>query len=68
MTIEARRLLVPYEEARRQLGGIGRTKFYELIDHNELVRVSIGRRGFITGESLNAYVELLTNTAASCRD
>ncbi|MBU3749824.1 MAG: DNA-binding protein [Mycobacterium sp.] len=53
------RLLVPYDEARRLLGGIGRTKFYELIDAQELVRVSIGRRGFVTAESLTRFVESL---------
>jgi len=54
------RLLVPYDEARHVLGDIGRTKFYELIDEKRIVRVSIGRRGFITADSLTAYVQSLT--------
>ena len=59
----ADRLLIPYDEARRQLGDLGRTKFYELIDQGLIDRVSIGRRGFITAESLTRFVESLTNPA-----
>jgi hypothetical protein len=36
------RTLVPYNEARYQLGGIGRTTLYELIEQGELERVNIG--------------------------
>lgn len=57
------RLLVPYDEARRMLGDIGRTKLYELIEDGELVRVSIGRRGFVTAASLTAFAESLTADA-----
>ncbi len=59
------RLLVPYDEARRRLGDIGRTTFYQLIDEQKLVRVNIGRRGFITAESLPAYVDQLTEAATA---
>jgi hypothetical protein len=65
MPTDTRRLLVPYEEARHQLGDIGRTKFYELIDTGQVVRVCIGRRGFITAESLAAYVGSLTAAQAA---
>ncbi|GAC1411324.1 MAG: hypothetical protein NVS4B6_29740 [Mycobacterium sp.] len=41
------------------LGGIGRTILFELFDRDELVRVDIGRRGFVTAKSLAAYVERL---------
>lgn len=58
------RLLVPYDESRHRLGDIGRTKFYELIEQKELTRVSIGRRGFITAESLEAYVQRPSETAS----
>jgi hypothetical protein len=54
------RLLVPYDEAMHVLGGIGRTKFYELIEDRELEQVKIGRRGFITAKSLAAYVDRLS--------
>ena len=32
MNTTTERMLVPYDDARHQLGGIGRTKFYELIE------------------------------------
>jgi hypothetical protein len=53
------RLLVPGPEARHQLGGIGNTKYCELINQGHLQRVNIGRRSFVTAESLHAYVERL---------
>ncbi len=65
MDSETDRLLVPYPETMAQLGGIGRTTLYELIDHGELVRVNIGRRGFITAKSLAAYVDRLSEAATA---
>lgn len=41
-------LLMSHDEAMRQLGGIGRTTFYGLIEARELEQVHIGRRSFIT--------------------
>ena len=62
-------LLVPYDEARHQLGDIGRTLFYELIEQQKLVRVNIGRRGFITAESIRQYVDSLSGaTTYTSRD
>jgi predicted DNA-binding transcriptional regulator AlpA len=56
--------LVSMQEAREEwLGGIGRTTVYELIKRGELVKVNIGRRGFVTSESLAAYVDRLTAAA-----
>jgi excisionase family DNA binding protein len=56
--------LVSIQEAREQwLGGIGRTTVYELIKRGELTQVHVGRRGFITSESLAAYVDRLTAAA-----
>ncbi len=47
--------LVPIPEARQHwLGGIGHTTIYALINSGELVKVNIGRRSFITAESLAA--------------
>ena len=65
MDTDTDRLLVPYDEAMDVLGGIGRTKFNELIDADEIVRVKIGRRGFITTKSLTAYVERLSEAATA---
>lgn len=59
------RLLVPYDEVRRKLGDIGRTTLYELFDRRELVRVNIGRRGFVTAKSLAAYVDKLSEAATA---
>lgn len=58
--MEGERILVPYEEVRQLLGGIGRSTLYNLIDTDKLTRVSIGRRGFITRDSLDGYVVSLT--------
>lgn len=52
--------LVPIEDAQRELGGIGRTTLYELIDQGHLVRARIGRRAFITGDSIAAYINTIT--------
>jgi hypothetical protein len=58
-------LIVPVPDACAALGGICRTTLYDLVNHSELVKVNIGRRGFITAESLAAYVERLAEAAAS---
>jgi hypothetical protein len=55
--------LVSIPEARELLGGIGHTTIYDLINRGELLKVNIGRRGFITSESLAAYVDRLTEAA-----
>lgn len=52
--------LVPIEDAQRELGGIGRTTLYELIDQGHLVRCRIGRRAFITGDSIAAFISSIT--------
>ncbi|MBV8178806.1 MAG: helix-turn-helix domain-containing protein [Mycobacterium sp.] len=58
------RILVPHDEAMTALGGIGRTTLYELITTKRLTKVNIGRRSFITAESIRQYVDSLT--AAAC--
>jgi hypothetical protein len=55
--------LVPIPEARQLLGGIGHTTVYELIKRDEITKVNIGRRGFITSESLEAYMDRLSATS-----
>ena len=59
------RLLVPIPEPCSRLGGISRTMMYELIDRGDLVKVNIGRRGFITAKSIAAYVDRLTAAATA---
>jgi len=56
----AAKRLVSIPEARQLLGGIGHTTVYELIKRSEIVKVNIGRRGFITSESLEAYMDRLS--------
>lgn len=58
------RLLYPLSEARTKLGGIGHTTIYELFKAGELTRVNIGRRAFVTAESLAAYVDRLSEASA----
>jgi hypothetical protein len=65
MTISPEQLLTPITGACTALGGVGRTKVYELVNQGELVKVNIGRRGFITTESLTAYVDRLAEEATS---
>lgn len=62
---EPKRLLLPYDEARDKLGGISRTTLWELVNRGELIRVNVGRRGFITTKSVAAYVDRITAAAAS---
>jgi hypothetical protein len=59
LTPELKRL-VSILEAREILGGIGHTTLYELIKRGELLKVNIGRRGFVTSESLAAYLDRLS--------
>lgn len=54
------RRLVAIPEARQILGGIGHSTIYELVARGEIVKVNIGRRGFITSESLAAYLDRLS--------
>ena len=56
-------LLVSIPDACTRLGGIGRTSVYDLINQSLLVKVNIGRRGFITAKSLEAYVDRLSDAA-----
>jgi predicted DNA-binding transcriptional regulator AlpA len=59
------RLLIPIPTACAELGGVSRTTVYDLVNRGELVKVNIGRRGFIIGESLAAYVNRLSEAASA---
>lgn len=53
-------LLIPVSDVGTKfLGGLGITKTYELINAGELRKVNIGRRGFVTRASIEAYVKRL---------
>jgi hypothetical protein len=57
--------LVSIPETRHLLGDIGHTTVYELVKRGEIVKVNIGRRGFITSESLEAYLDRLSEAATA---
>ena len=66
MIESSERLLHPVKEARRLLGGIGVTKFYELVATGEIELVHIGRRSFLTDFEYRRYVdELIARQAAA---
>lgn len=55
----ADRRLVSIATAANRLA-VGRTTIYELVKRNELSKVKIGRRGLITSDSIEAYIDRLT--------
>lgn len=57
--------LLPFDKAMHNLGDIGRTKLYQLIDAGKITRVKIGARSFVTAKSLNDYVDSLTAEAVT---
>jgi hypothetical protein len=65
MTISPGQLLVPIPDTCSKLGGVSRTTVYDLVNQGELIKVNIGRRGFITTESLVAYVDRLSEAASA---
>jgi hypothetical protein len=60
-------LLVPIPKAQSTLGDVSRPTVYKLVNEGQLIKVNIGRRGFITTESLAAYVDRLTDAASKKR-
>jgi predicted DNA-binding transcriptional regulator AlpA len=65
MAETTQRLLVPIPTACAELGGVSRTTVYDLVNQRQLVKVNIGRRSFVTGESLAAYVGRLSEAASA---
>lgn len=56
----SRAALLSIPDAQVSLGGVSRTMIYQLIQRGEIVKVNVGRRGFITRKSLDAYIDRLT--------
>ena len=54
--------LLSIQDACEQLGGIGKSMLYELIAKGDLTQCHIGRRAFVTGDSINQFVERLHAT------
>ncbi len=44
------------ENSRQKLGGIGHTKFYQLIRDGELRSVRIGRRRFVPQSEIDRFI------------
>lgn len=42
---------------------VGRTMAYELIEEKQITRVKVGRRSFVTAESVRGYVNRLAEAA-----
>lgn len=63
MNIDDSRLIVPIPDTQHKLGGIGKTKLYDLVNSGDLTKVNIGRRGFITRKSIEAYVDRIAGIA-----
>jgi excisionase family DNA binding protein len=61
------RLAYALQEARRQLGDIGRTTLYDLIKSGELKAVKVGRRTLITHEALQEYLKAKPSSQSSAR-
>lgn len=55
-------ILYAEKQVRERLGGLGRTKCYELLRSGELRSVQIGRRRFVPAAALTEYVERLEAT------
>lgn len=52
--------LVPISDAgARFLGGLSRSTIYGLVDAGELDRVTVGRRAFVTGASIQRFLDQL---------
>jgi excisionase family DNA binding protein len=66
MGVEMNPVLLPvYPDAGKALGGLGRTKVYELISSGELRTVKIGRRRFVPATAVEEYVARLENQGAA---
>lgn len=71
MDVDARprTCLVPIDEVAAVIvpspsGRLSRATIYRLIRRGELTKVNIGRRGFVTSNSIDAYIERITGKIA----
>jgi hypothetical protein len=47
--------LLSLDQARQDLGGIGRTKLYDLVERGHLELLKLDRRSVITGRSMRQF-------------
>lgn len=71
MTVEVKKptKLIPIDEVAKEIvpnisGRISRATIYRLIQRGELTKVNIGRRGFVTSDSISAYIERLVASSS----
>lgn len=57
------RPLQTIREARAMLGGIGETRFYELVHEGQLELVKLGRLSRVTTASIRRFIESLPSAA-----
>jgi excisionase family DNA binding protein len=57
--------LLNKDEARQALGGIGLTKFYQLLNEGDLEAVKIGKRLMIRRSEVDRYIASLPQYFAS---
>jgi predicted DNA-binding transcriptional regulator AlpA len=57
--------LVSIPEVKERVGGLSRSRIYQLIRDGELQRVKIGARAFVTEESLSSFFDRLTDGGAA---
>ena len=58
-------LLYNEAEARRMIGDIGRSKFYELVKEGKITPTKIGRRTFFSAAELERFVASLDQGKAA---
>lgn len=54
--------LNPIDRTQEILGGVSRQTIYNLIAEGRLQRVNLGRRAFITGQSIDRLIESLADS------
>ena len=58
------RSLYPIPEAQEQLGGLSRSKLYQLVKSGRLKLVKIGRRSFVTRDEITQFVASLSRNVS----
>ena len=59
----AEAILYAEKQVRERLGGLGHTKYYELLASGELRSVKVGRRWFVPAVALEQYIGWLQQQA-----
>lgn len=54
-----KRRILSVNKSCEYLGGISRVKVYDLVNTDQIQLIKIGRRSFITLESMDAYLDRL---------